>query len=118
MRELTANHTVVVLHVPTAENAAESDERRRVRAGADEAKQSKVEKPLSLPGPSGPAPKTAWAVETPSVSARAKREGKKKIAHEAIEEHKQRLEEKEELRKAQVAEQLQALRLSRELGGH
>ena len=102
----------------TAENAAESEERRRVRARAEEAKQSKAEKPLSLPGPSGPAPKTAWAEETPGASARAKRKGKKAIAREAIEEHKQHLEEKEVLRKAQLEERNEALRKSRELGGH
>ena len=40
------------------------------------------------------------------------------FAREAIEAHKQRLEEEEQRRVAQLQEQLQALQLSRELGGH
>ena len=61
----------------TAENAAESEERRRVRARAEEAKQSKAEKPLSL-GPERPCAedgmggRDAWR-QRPAPSARAGR---------------------------------------------
>jgi hypothetical protein len=98
--------------VQTAKNIVEGMRRQKVRRAAEAAKAARKEAPFSVRGPSGPAPKHAFAHETPSVADQAKRECGKAGSIERSNEHRLQLQEKESLRLAQAEQRFEALRIA------
>lgn len=98
----------------TARNCVESRKREIVRARCNDAKVSKdADHVISQPGPSGPPKKVAWvAQDVYGPSERAKRDGKKKMSHEAILANAERKREQMERQVQIEAEQRRNLQIA------
>jgi len=96
--------------VQTALNRVASRKRELIKNRRKAAKEAKKAagggSTFSPPGKSGPAKKTAWAVEAASPSSRAKREGKKKTSQEACFALAEKKRQEQEVQAATLAEQL------------
>ena len=95
----------------------EEERRRRERAEQDRARRAnEPERPLSIPGPSGPLKKVPHAEPVLSGDALAKRTSRKQASIDAATQHELELREREELRKAELMRMKDLIKLGSEIG--